>query len=217
MKTKIILFAFGLIAVFLMFAGNISAQNRPSESVVIKNGRAFTGTAEFKFAIVSDTTSLWSNDGSSKDASEPLTSCSIPVSEGIYSFEIGEKPMKPFFYELLNLYGPAMLITWVNTGDGFKLLKREPLSKAQITDNSNATTVTSADGTDPSIKKDNPIAAKQFLAESKAEVYPEEENENADNPGGIQEEQRMKRSDASGQISFGALYKAKKQNNTKLK
>ena len=132
MKKKIIIHAFQVIVAFLMCAVNTIALNLPSESIVMKNGRPYSGIAEFKFAVISGSTSLWSNDGTSIDASEPITSYAIQVTEGTYSMVIGEKPMKPFFYEILDIYRSAVLLTWVDTGEGFKLFKKEPLTISKM-------------------------------------------------------------------------------------
>ncbi len=213
MKKKIIILAFQVIAVFLLFGGNTIAQDLQSEIVDMKNGMPYSGVAQFKFAIVSDTISIWSNDGTSIDASEPLASCSIPVSEGKYSFEIGKKPMKPFFYELLNLYNASSLITWVNTGEGFKLFKKEPVTITQITDKSKPS-APKANSTEDLENKDFPVTNEQLLTKSKGKINPaveDEEGENAENLDGLLKEQRMKRLDMFGKISPGALLNAKKQ------
>lgn len=94
---------------------------------VIKAQALFTGSAEFKFAIVSGRTSLWSNDGTSVDASEPVSAMMVEVKDGEYRIDLGSAPMKPLFYQLLAYYPQVELITWVNTGDGFTEFIRQPV------------------------------------------------------------------------------------------
>ncbi|MBN1551904.1 hypothetical protein JW979_10560 [bacterium] len=58
------------------------------------DGTPFTGSGDFKFAIVDDpdspTVSYWSNDGSSSAGSEPTLSVSISVNNGLYNVVLGE-------------------------------------------------------------------------------------------------------------------------------
>ncbi len=58
------------------------------------DGTPFTGTGEFKFAIVDDpsspTLSYWSNDGTSVAGSEPGASISISVNNSLYHVVLGE-------------------------------------------------------------------------------------------------------------------------------
>ena len=52
----------------------------------------FDGTGQFKFALVNHpaSTTYWSNDNTSVAGSEPVTSVSIPVSDGLYSVMLGQ-------------------------------------------------------------------------------------------------------------------------------
>lgn len=52
----------------------------------------FTGTGQFKFALVDGTgsTSYWSNDGTSAAGSEPTAAVSLPVVNGLYVVPLGD-------------------------------------------------------------------------------------------------------------------------------
>lgn len=73
--------ALGQVPERLLVQGNVYANNRP-----------FSGTGEFKFALVdaTGTTSFWSNDGSSTGGAEPGKSVKIPVAAGAYSVVLGD-------------------------------------------------------------------------------------------------------------------------------
>ena len=55
-------------------------------------GNAFTGTGQFRFALVNGngTTSYWSNDGTSNAGSEPTASVALPVVSGLYVVPLGD-------------------------------------------------------------------------------------------------------------------------------
>ena len=60
---------------------------------VAVNGTNFTGTGQFKFALVdAGTNTLWSNDGTSVDGSEPSSAIPLEVSRGLYSVLLGDGP-----------------------------------------------------------------------------------------------------------------------------
>ena len=59
------------------------------------NGTNFTGTGQFKFALVDGGTNLtfntfWSNDGTSNAGGQPATSVPLPVTKGLYSVLLGD-------------------------------------------------------------------------------------------------------------------------------
>ncbi len=56
------------------------------------SGADFTGTGQFKFALVSGagSTTYWSNDGTSASGSQPAASVSLNVSGGLYSVLLGD-------------------------------------------------------------------------------------------------------------------------------
>lgn len=55
-------------------------------------GQAFDGPGYFKLAIVNNAgnVSLWSNDGTSTDGSEPTASISVTVTDGIFNVMVGD-------------------------------------------------------------------------------------------------------------------------------
>ena len=56
------------------------------------SGADFTGTGQFKFAMVSSTgaTTFWSNDGTSTSGSQPAAAVSLPVQGGLYQLLLGD-------------------------------------------------------------------------------------------------------------------------------
>jgi hypothetical protein len=98
------------------------------------NGTPFDGPAQFKFVIFdNDDISLWSNDGTSVNASEPQASVTLMVDDGLFSTLLGAPPMVPLTANLLeNVEGgiDPMLIVWVNTGAGFERLSDQPLASS---------------------------------------------------------------------------------------
>ena len=59
---------------------------------VVVNGTNFTGTGQFKFALVdgSGTTTYWSNDGTSVGGNQPAASNLLTVTKGLYSVLLGD-------------------------------------------------------------------------------------------------------------------------------
>ncbi len=59
---------------------------------VVVNATSFTGTGQFKFALLNGTTgeSLWSNDGTSTAGSQPTAAVSLPVLSGLYAVLLGD-------------------------------------------------------------------------------------------------------------------------------
>jgi photosystem II stability/assembly factor-like uncharacterized protein len=105
--------------------GEVSTIN--DSNLIIKEGFPFTGKALFKFVIVSDSTVLWSNDGSCNTFRQPLDAVEVMVTNGVYESELGRHPMNPIFVELLNQYTDLKLVTWVNLGQGFQLQSKVQL------------------------------------------------------------------------------------------
>ena len=63
---------------------------------VAVDGEPFQGTGLFKFALITgdNNTTIWSNDGSSVNGSEPLKSVSTSVDGGLYSILLGNSSIK---------------------------------------------------------------------------------------------------------------------------
>jgi hypothetical protein len=87
-------------------------------------GTAFTGTGQFKFAIMNTSASatLWSNDGTL--GGEPSASVNIAVQDGLFSAEIGSPDlgMEPINSSIFSSRTPLKLRTWFNGGLGFQQL-----------------------------------------------------------------------------------------------
>lgn len=83
----------------------------------------FSGTGQFKFALVNETGTVthWSNDGTSTAGSQPTASVSLPVSQGLYTAQLGtSNPIQP---ALLNGVSNLWLRVWFNDGvHGFEQL-----------------------------------------------------------------------------------------------
>lgn len=94
------------------------------------NGTPFTGNATMKFAIVSGTTTLWSNDSTSAGGSEPTNGVGVSVSNGLFTVQLGASPMKPLTASALGPVTNAVLRVWVSTGGAFEQLSDQPLSSA---------------------------------------------------------------------------------------
>ena len=105
---------------------------------LLKNGVPYEGSAQFKFVIHRLGVSLWSNDGSSVGGAEPSTDISLPVSNGIFTVQLGDPALfpLPLVPEDLGTAPDVVLRVWVNTGEGFEQLSDTPLSSAPFAINS---------------------------------------------------------------------------------
>ncbi|MBM3403680.1 MAG: hypothetical protein FJY10_02180 [Bacteroidetes bacterium] len=184
-----------LFPILLMGQGN----RIELQELVLKDGKPFTGEASFKFAVVSGSSTLWSHDGSSFHGAEPAGDIILKVTGGIFSVELGNETMKPFYYEILKVYPNAQLLTWVNTGDGFVLQKErniDPSLYASIVDME-----------PPKVKSEPaPIIYASTLKKDKNK----EKQKEAMNPEGIMMERFKQRAGSSGAIPMDALLNAKK-------
>ena len=88
---------------------------------VVVNGTNFTGTGQFKFALVDDSgaTTFWSNDGTS--TGEPATAVSITVSKGLYAVLLGQSPMVPIS-AIVFTNADIRLRVWFDGGNGMQQL-----------------------------------------------------------------------------------------------
>lgn len=86
-------------AIVLLFVSLACLQARADEPVMFGfqgrvkvSGQAFTGTGNFKYAIVnaSGSATLWSNDNTSVNGSEPSSSIPAQVTDGVFSVMIGD-------------------------------------------------------------------------------------------------------------------------------
>jgi hypothetical protein len=112
-----------------------AVQAQPSQvsyqGQLLNNGNPFDGTANFKFVIVSSGgATLWSNDGTSANGSQPTGSVPLTVTQGLFSVRLGDTPMVPLTTDLLNMAASASLRIWVDTGGGFEQLPDQPISSS---------------------------------------------------------------------------------------
>lgn len=102
------------------------------------SGQPFTGSANFKFAIISDTLAgtitHWSNDNSSATGSQPTGSLTLPVQNGVFSVMLGDVDLG--MVELMpHSFGATQnfdyrLRVWVDTGSGFEQLSDQILASS---------------------------------------------------------------------------------------
>ena len=92
------------------------------------SGVAFTGTGQFKFALVDGTgaTSYWSNDGTSSGGGQPTAAFSLPVANGLFSVMLGDTNLAGMSAAIpASVFNNAevRLRLWFNDGThGFQLL-----------------------------------------------------------------------------------------------
>jgi len=99
----------------------------PYAGTVESGGVLFNGAGHFKFAIVTNpavnpVTTLWSNDSSSVSGAEPTDSVSVPVTDGVFSVNLGDTGMDP----MPNIFAtsPTYLRVWFDDGvNGSQQLK----------------------------------------------------------------------------------------------
>lgn len=120
MKTK----SLGILfAALLAFALTTTAQV-PSmlnyQGRIAVNGVNFSGTGQFKFALVNLTgsESFWSNDGTSSAGSQPTAAVSIPVNSGIYNVRLGDTTLPNMTAVPATVFGnpDVHLRVWFNDG-----------------------------------------------------------------------------------------------------
>jgi Chaperone of endosialidase len=93
---RLVLFSVG--AVFGLFGSTLQAQVPQRinyQGRVVVGATNFNGTGLFKFALMNSANgqTLWSNDGTSNNGSEPTNAVSIAVSNGLYSVSLGDNSL----------------------------------------------------------------------------------------------------------------------------
>jgi len=110
-----IVFAEGDVPKLLNFQGRVSVDGQP-----------FTGTGQFKFALISldGLTTYWSNDNTSTNGSEPSSGVAVFVRDGIYSVVLGGSGMTPMPESVFANNDDVSLRVWFNDGTyGFEQLE----------------------------------------------------------------------------------------------
>jgi len=111
------------IAICLCLGAGIFAEEKVMfnyQGRIKVHGSAFTGTGNFKFAIVNNTgnTSLWSNDMISVGGGEPTSPISISVTDGIFNVMVGDTDagMSPINRTVFNHPNQIKLRIWFSDG-----------------------------------------------------------------------------------------------------
>lgn len=198
---------FVFLFIAMAFAGVLNSQSflSPNQATITKNGQPFTGKSSFKFAIISGTSTIWSNDGSSIDGNEPKTSIELDVINGIYSVELGSSKMKPLFYELLTFYPNPILITWVATESGFKEFSKQSIDP-KIVDWLDAENVKAT-----AARKAQPApGVVEWADKEPTEKKSDKELKEATNAEGYMNFRRKQRQDANGNIPMDGLLNAQR-------
>ena len=93
---------------------------------VIADGTNFSGTGQFKFALVNSTgaQTFWSNNGTSVGGSEPSAAVSLSVVNGLYSVLLGDSTIPNMTVIPVSVFNNAdvRLRVWFNGGAGSQLL-----------------------------------------------------------------------------------------------
>ncbi len=117
------------VLMVLIFIGSVSAEDVKFhyQGRVKVSGTAFTGTGQFKFAIVNNAgdDTLWSNDSTSVGGAEPTGYISISVTDGIFNVLIGDTGlgMSAMNRSIFNHPTKIKLKIWFNDGiHGFEKL-----------------------------------------------------------------------------------------------
>ncbi len=113
-----------------------SAAAEPTEITyqgeLLRDGVRISGIVNMKFAIVSGGTTLWSNDGTSVDGSEPTGSVPVDVDDSLFSVRLGASPeMVPLTASQLEGATNPGLRVWIEdaAGTSFEQLNEDqPIS-----------------------------------------------------------------------------------------
>jgi len=119
-----------LAAAFFLAAGGVNpvlAQPIGYQGELKKNGTLFTGTAQFKFVLINGAATIWSNDNTSVNGSQPVGSVPVLVNAGVFSTPLGGAGMSPIAANALVGVNNAVLRVWVNTGAGIEQLPDQPV------------------------------------------------------------------------------------------
>ncbi|MFH0795002.1 MAG: hypothetical protein V2A74_13325, partial [bacterium] len=120
---SVVLFAIGVIMLVGLEAQAIVPLEINHQGVVSVNGTPFTGTGEFRFALINSRPGFsWTNDGSGLDGGTtptlPTAPVSLPVSNGFYSVRLGDKSL-PNMVEIPSdvfTTGTVKLRVWFDDG-----------------------------------------------------------------------------------------------------
>jgi hypothetical protein len=123
--------ALTVAVVSLMLLSSSSVQAVPLllnfQGRVTVDGTVFTGTGQFKFALVNadGSQSYWSNDGSSSAGAEPTDAVAVTVTNGNYALHLGDTALTNMGALQATVFAndPVLLRIWFSDGtNGFELL-----------------------------------------------------------------------------------------------
>jgi hypothetical protein len=124
-KLRFLIVSIGLAALSAaaQVPGIISHQGK-----VMVNGTNYTGSGQFKFALVdaTGTTTYWSHDGSSAGGAEPTSVVTLPATRGVFSVNLGDATVANMTQAIpadVFTNSEVYLRTWFNDGStGSQLL-----------------------------------------------------------------------------------------------
>lgn len=192
-----------IVLCLTMLVSVLAAQERATKLIRDRQGMPFNGYAGFKFMIASDSMAVWSNDGSVTKAEQPKGAVKLYIKEGEYVADLGMMPMKPIFQEMMNMYENLRLFTWVDTGEGFVELGDVAVDQNKWFGFEDPASYT----LQPPSTEEIPSAS----AFHKMKRQKKEKTESASNPDDRMEQWKKQHADASGNIPFDGLLKAKAQ------
>lgn len=124
------------LALVIALAGTASpllAQGVGYQGELLVAGVKHTGTGQFRFAIISGTATLWSNDGTSLNGSQPAGAVALNVVDGVFSVRLGAPPMAALTPALLAGASNPVLRIWVDVGSGVEQLADQPVPASALT------------------------------------------------------------------------------------
>ena len=129
MKSSLALFLVAVIGLITLYPEKINASEVEFnyEGRISENGLPYTGKGYFKFAIITESTSLslWSNDGTSTIGDEPTSSVITDVTDGLFNIIIGDTSllnMAPISPAVFNFETDYYLRIWFSSSnDNFEL------------------------------------------------------------------------------------------------
>jgi photosystem II stability/assembly factor-like uncharacterized protein len=206
-----------LISLLILASGGFCfsqhANHQSLSSQITETPKTLTLSA--KFAIVTGHISLWSNDGSSVNGSEPETSVLIKVKNGRFQANLGESPMEPIFADLIKMYPNSTIKTWIDNGDGFKSYPDRPFSSNDTFSLVDLKFEPKQTGiihpTQTRIKPAPMLIANATIPEEEIErkEREKEQGESSENPDERRKQRFMQRAGADGRIPRNALLNAK--------
>jgi hypothetical protein len=187
--------------------------------IIAEQGKPYGGMALFKFVIAADSTTLWSNDGSSMNCSEPDSFMEIQVTDGRFEVQLGKEPMRLLYEEVISYFDNPVLSVWVNTGSGFRKLPDVFLGDSNVNVLKEGEYQEASRNYHANVKSDLEIrdtpkiqrGSQSIAGKVEREQQELEGNHEPKNPDAIARERLLQKAGKDGEIPFNALLNAKKQ------